>query len=171
MWNAGLEDRQFHTARIAVCKEAPRRFPSDDTLMTENRRRALAGSYFELGETSKVEGLYRDWLKADPTRGWGWIGWSDCYRFTRTELLDLQRCEQILREGLSIADVRIAPTWPNGSPISAQNIDENMSRRKMSVMHLSPAYITVPKKIGDLTSGLLRLPDRPGATPDSSCRP
>ena len=40
-------------------------------------------------------------LPADPAWGWGWIGWSDCYRFTRTELQDLKRSEQILREGLT----------------------------------------------------------------------
>ena len=74
--------------------------------MTENRRRALAESYYELGETDKAEALYRGWLHLDPRWGWGWIGWSDCYRFTRTERRDWNRCEQILREGLSVADVR-----------------------------------------------------------------
>jgi len=106
LWNAGLEERQFLTARIGLCEEALRRFGSDDELMTENWRRALAGSYFELGETTKAEALYRDWLKADPGWGWGWIGWSDGYRFTRTERQDFERCEQILREGLSLAEVR-----------------------------------------------------------------
>jgi tetratricopeptide (TPR) repeat protein len=106
LWNAGLEDRQFLSARIALCEEGLRRFPSDEDLMTENRRRALAESYFELGEVEKAETLYREWLGADPCWGWGWIGWSDCYRFTRTERADLNRCEQILREGFAIADVR-----------------------------------------------------------------
>lgn len=106
LWNAGLEDRQFLTARIGLCEEGLRRFRSDDDLMTENRRRALAESYYELGDTDKAEALYREWLDADPCGGWGWIGWSDCYRFTRTEQRDWNRCEQILREGLSIADVR-----------------------------------------------------------------
>ena len=69
LWNAGLEDRQFLTARIALCEEGLRRFRSDDDLMIENRRRALAESYFELGETDRAEALYRDWLSADP--GWG----------------------------------------------------------------------------------------------------
>jgi tetratricopeptide (TPR) repeat protein len=109
LWNAGLEDRQFLRARIAMCEEGLRRFPRDDDLMTENRRRALAESYFELGETEKAEALYRDWLKSDPGWGWGWIGWSDRYRFTHTERKDLQRCEQILREGLSIPEVRDRP--------------------------------------------------------------
>jgi tetratricopeptide (TPR) repeat protein len=105
LWNAGLEDRQFLSARIALCEEGLRRFPSDD-LMRENRRRSLAESYFELGDVEKAEALYREWLAADPCWGWGWIGWSDCYRFTRTERVDPSRCEQILREGFVIADVR-----------------------------------------------------------------
>jgi tetratricopeptide (TPR) repeat protein len=106
LWNAGLDDRQFLSARIAMCEEAMRRFPSDDGLMVENRRRAVAESYFELDETDKAEALYREWLDTDPCWGWGWIGWSDCYRFTRTGRVDLNRCEQILRKGFAIADVR-----------------------------------------------------------------
>jgi tetratricopeptide (TPR) repeat protein len=106
LWNAGLDDRQFLSARIALCEEGLRRFRSDEGLMVENRRRALAESYFELGETEKAEALYREWLDADPCWGWGWIGWSDCFRFTRTERVDLNRCEQILREGFAVADVR-----------------------------------------------------------------
>ena len=74
--------------------------------MSENRRRALAESYFELGETAKAEALYRDWLHADPRWGWGWIGWSDGYGLTRTKLQDWQRAEQILREGLAVDQVR-----------------------------------------------------------------
>jgi tetratricopeptide (TPR) repeat protein len=106
LWNAGLEDRHFLIARIGLCEEGLRRFDTDDDLTTENRRRALAESYYELGETEKAEALYRDWLHLDPCWGWGWIGWADCYRFTRTERRDWSRCEQILREGLSIAGVR-----------------------------------------------------------------
>jgi uncharacterized protein YecA (UPF0149 family) len=74
--------------------------------MTENRRRSLAESYFELGETGKAEALYGEWLKADPQWGWGWIGWSDCYQFARAEVKDLKRAERLLLEGLSVADVR-----------------------------------------------------------------
>ena len=74
--------------------------------MTENRRRALAESYFELGNAAKAEALYGEWLKADPQWGWGWIGWSDCYRFTHTELMDLTKSEQLLLEGFAIPGVR-----------------------------------------------------------------
>jgi hypothetical protein len=52
LWNAGLEDRQFLSARIAVCEEGLRRFRAAEDLLTENRRRALAESYFELGYKS-----------------------------------------------------------------------------------------------------------------------
>jgi tetratricopeptide (TPR) repeat protein len=109
LWNAGLDDRQFLTARIAVCEEGLRRFRTDDELMTENRRRALAESYYELGETASAEALYCGWLNLDPHWGWGWISWSDRYRFTRTECKDLNRSEQLLREGLAIAEVRDRP--------------------------------------------------------------
>ena len=83
--------------------------PAEDDLMTENRRRALAESYFELGETCKAEALYRDSLLADPRWGWGWIGWSDGYGFTPTQLQDWPRAEQILREGLAVDQVRDRP--------------------------------------------------------------
>lgn len=106
LWNAGLEDRQFLSARIEVGNEWLRRFAAGHDLITENWRRALAESYYELGEGGKTEALYREWLKTDPQWGWGWIGWSDCYRHTRTESRGLQRSEQLLREGLSIAEVR-----------------------------------------------------------------
>jgi hypothetical protein len=45
---------QFLSARIALCEEGLRRFPFDDGLITENRRRALAESYYELGEADKA---------------------------------------------------------------------------------------------------------------------
>src|SRR5262249_24123776 len=106
LWNAGLEDRQFLTSRVAVCEEGLRIFDPEDELLRENCRRALAESHFKLRETGKTDWLYRDWLNTDPQWGWGWIAWSDCYRFTRTELRNLHKAEELLREGLSIAGVR-----------------------------------------------------------------
>ena len=109
LWNAGLQDPEFLTARIALCDEGLRRFPVEDVLLTENWRRALAGSHFELGDTEQTEGLYRAWLTADPGWGWGWIGWADCYRFARRDRQDLGRAEQLLVEGLAIPAVRDRP--------------------------------------------------------------
>lgn len=106
LWNAGLEDRRFLTRRIEVCEERLERFEAKDDPSPENCRRALAKSYFELGETGKADDLYREWLDADPQWGWGWIGWSNCYRFTRTEFSDLHKAEELLREGIAIDGVR-----------------------------------------------------------------
>lgn len=104
--NAGLEDRRFLAERVAVCEEGLKRFEAEDDLTTQNRRRALAESYFELGEISKADALFQESLKADPRWGWGWIGWSDCYRFTRTGPVEMNRAEELLREGLAIPEVR-----------------------------------------------------------------
>ena len=49
--------------------------------MTENRRRALAESSFEAGETEDAEELFQSWLAADPRWGFGWIGWAACHGF------------------------------------------------------------------------------------------
>src|SRR5439155_12007048 len=93
--NAGLEDRRFLADRVAVCEEGLKRFEEEGDLTTQNRRRALAESYFEMGETRRADTLFQGWLKADPRWGWGWIGWSDCYRFTRIEHLDMNRAEEL----------------------------------------------------------------------------
>jgi hypothetical protein len=64
----------------AALPEGLPRLPAEDDLMTENRRRALAESYFELGETGKAEVLYRDWLHADPR----WDGAGSGGRMAKT---------------------------------------------------------------------------------------
>jgi tetratricopeptide (TPR) repeat protein len=104
----GLDNQRFLTAQIAMCEEALRRFDiqMDDELMAENLRRALAESYFELGETGKADGLYRAWLEKYPQWGLDLIGWSDCYQLTRTEFKDLHKAEGLLLKGFSIAGVR-----------------------------------------------------------------
>jgi hypothetical protein len=77
--NAGRDDGEMRQALIEFCKESLRRFPREDQLLTENRRRALGGAYFDAGMTEKAEELFRSWLDADPGWGWGWIGWADLY--------------------------------------------------------------------------------------------
>lgn len=77
--NAGVEDESFRRERIRCCKEFFTRFPDADPDLTEGFRRALAESHFETGAEETGERLYREWLEADPTWGWGWIGWSDAY--------------------------------------------------------------------------------------------
>jgi tetratricopeptide (TPR) repeat protein len=106
LWNAGREDPEFLRARIAVCEEALRRFPDEDELMVENRRRAVAESYFELGETDKAEALFEHWLAADLRWGWGWIGWADLHFFANSRPKDYGRAEELLGRGYSTSGVR-----------------------------------------------------------------
>ena len=77
--NAGRDDGEIRQALIDFCEESFRRFPREDQLLTENRRRTMAQAYFDAGMTEKSEELFRSWLDADPGWGWGWIGWADCY--------------------------------------------------------------------------------------------
>jgi len=107
LWNAGLREREFLTARIGFCAEALRRFSGEEQWRTENLRRALAETYFEIGEHGKADELFDSWLTADPEWGWGWIGRSDCYRDSfRTGPVDPDRAEELLRRGYSIPGVR-----------------------------------------------------------------
>jgi tetratricopeptide (TPR) repeat protein len=106
LWNAGREDPELLRARIAVCEEALRRFPDEHELMVENRRRAVAESYFELSETDKAQALFEQWLAADPRWGWGWIGWADLHFFTNNRPKDYSRAGELLLRGYSTPGVR-----------------------------------------------------------------
>ena len=98
---------QSSCARGSRCgEEALRRFPDEDELMVENRRRAVAESYFELGETDKAEALFQRSLAADPRWGWGWIGWADLHFFTNNRPKDYSRAGELLRRGYSTPGVR-----------------------------------------------------------------
>jgi len=91
---------------IAFCEDTLLRFGADDEMTRDNFRRTMAELIFESGDADKAEALYTEWLAADPQWGWGWIGRSDLYRFTRTERRDSRRCEGILREALGVPGVR-----------------------------------------------------------------
>jgi hypothetical protein len=106
LWGAGHDDREMLRARIAVCEEALRRFPGEDRLMTENRRRALAESYFGAGQTDKAEELFGSWLAADPRWGFGWIGWAACHSSLAGRPGNQGRAEELLRRGYATPGVR-----------------------------------------------------------------
>jgi hypothetical protein len=110
LWNAGLENNDFLTSRIAFCEEMLRRFGDNEAvgkdLRSESARRAIAECYWRFGQKDKVNVLYEEWLAKDPLWGWGWIGWSDCYFFGEPSHEDLERSEQILSKGLAVEGVR-----------------------------------------------------------------
>lgn len=107
LWNAGLNDSQFFQDGIRYANEYLARFHAEDGLITENMRRALASFHCRLGEAEKVDSLYQEWLSRAPQWGWGWIGWSDCYRFDCGDP-DLAKAETLLQRGLSVSEVRDA---------------------------------------------------------------
>jgi hypothetical protein len=107
--NAGVEDETFRRERIRYCEEFLTRFPDGDQYLIEGFRRALAESHFAVGAEETGERLYREWLEADPTWGWGWIGWSDAYWLlagVRGAERDYGRAETILSDALSVPDLR-----------------------------------------------------------------
>jgi hypothetical protein len=104
--NAGRDNGEMRQALIEFCEESLRRFPREDQLLTENRRRALGGAYFDAGMTEKAEELFRSWLDADPGWGWGWIGWADCYLPWGGRPADFGRAEELLRRGYRVPGVR-----------------------------------------------------------------
>ncbi len=99
-------DNIYCKKRISFCKEFLKKFSEEDSLTTENFKRAIAESYFELGKHKKTEKLYKNWLKRDPEWGWGWIGWSDCFWRVVGDTFDSEKAENILKHGLAIKDVR-----------------------------------------------------------------
>jgi len=104
--NAGRDDREMRQVLIDFCEESLRRFPDEDQLMTENRRRTMAQAYFDAGMTEKSEELFRSWLDADPAWGWGWIGWADCYLPQAGRPADFDRAEKLLHRGYRVPRVR-----------------------------------------------------------------
>ncbi len=104
--NAGQDDGAIRQALIDFCEESLRRFPDDDQSLTENRRRALGGAYFDAGMTEKAEELFGSWVDADPRWGFGWIGWADCYLPWGGRVADFGRAEEILQRGYRVPGVR-----------------------------------------------------------------
>ena len=102
--NAGNEDRGFFHERIKFCNEFFSVFPGEDSRINENMRRALAESFFNIGQEEKADSLFEKWLQDDPRWGWGWIGWSNCYSFDDRK--DYARAEKLLNQALSIVNIR-----------------------------------------------------------------
>jgi len=103
--NAGLEDPEYYQKRIGYCHELLR-YVGEDKLMEENTHRAIADSYFEIGDSAECDRLYRQWLKDDPKWGWGYLGWFMCYESTYHGRQDIAKAGEIIKRALGEADVR-----------------------------------------------------------------
>lgn len=105
--NAATTDEAYIPRRIKYCEELLKVCGDMDELIVENTRRAMAESYFELGNDQEGDRLFRMWLTSDPTWGWGYIGWSDCYHFGNRKIaVDLEKAEEIISKGLAEKGLR-----------------------------------------------------------------
>ena len=105
--NAGQEKEEYHRKRINYCEEMLETLDGSDSLTIENTKRAIAESYYALGDSEECDRLYTNWLEEDPHWGWGYIAWSDCYGFGTNKIKPNQaRAEKIIRMALEKEEVR-----------------------------------------------------------------
>lgn len=100
--NAGLFDR-----RISYCSEFVGLFPDSDPQIIENMGRALADSYFYVGEPQKGEEELKRLSTMFPKAPWVLIGWGDVYspRFNYKHVApDINKAEMLYRKALEVAD-------------------------------------------------------------------
>lgn len=107
LWNLGLSDPFFHHQLIAIAEAYLQRCPEFDSFITENFQAFLGETYFHLGDKDKADALFDNWLKIDPTWGWGWIRWSDCYSTgSLYHILNNEKAINILKKALTHRKVR-----------------------------------------------------------------
>jgi uncharacterized protein len=101
--NAANVDISFAQKRIDFCSDYISMIEDKEGLNTYNMRKAIAESYFELGNKEKGEELFKEYLEQKPTWGWGWIAWSDIYWMTENpEDRDNEKAISILKEALKV---------------------------------------------------------------------
>jgi hypothetical protein len=103
--NAGLDNAEYFKKRIEYCGELLG-YAGEDRLMEENTRRAIADSYFELGDNAECDRLYGQWLKDDPKWGYGYIGWSRNYEYDCPERQDTAKAGMIKEQALAEPEIR-----------------------------------------------------------------
>ncbi|MBU7006588.1 YecA family protein [Phosphitispora fastidiosa] len=105
--NACTENEQYLPKRIRYCEELLKVCGDKDELLIENTRRAIAESHYALGNEQECNRLYSKWLTSDPTWGWGYIGWSDCYHYgTKKMAANYVKAEEIISKALEEKDVK-----------------------------------------------------------------
>lgn len=100
--NAGLSNKEYFQKRIMYCKEVISLYNQTDILAIGNSRRAIADSYYRLGDKPKCDELYSTWINENPDWGYGYIGWADCYWFDKSkDPQNLKKAKDILVKALS----------------------------------------------------------------------
>lgn len=100
--NAAREDRNYHLKKIDFCSDYISRSKDKNEFNILVLKQEHAVAHFELGKTEEGEELFRKFVTEHPTSGWGWIKWSDRYRFVPNETKNLHKTIHILNQALEV---------------------------------------------------------------------
>jgi len=103
--NAGIEDKIYFRKRIEYCTDFLN-YIGDDDLTMENTRRAIADSYFELGDEAECDRLYSEWLETDPKWGQGYVGWASNYENEWHGRKNTEKAASLYEKALGIDGIR-----------------------------------------------------------------
>ncbi|MBU4495964.1 MAG: SEC-C domain-containing protein [Acidobacteria bacterium] len=95
--NAAIKNNSFNKKRIEYCTEFISFFPETNSLILHNMKRAIAESYFGMGDHSKGDEAFLKLVEEYPENIWGYIGWGDMYfmPLNKMDTPNYQRAEQI----------------------------------------------------------------------------
>jgi hypothetical protein len=103
--NAGWADPAYHKHRARFARRFRTLFPGISTLRTINMMRAESEALWVLGHRDEAEAVYRALIDQLPDQAWGYIGWSDQYRWHGGGPADLARAEALLLRALERPDL------------------------------------------------------------------
>jgi len=158
--NAGVENKVYLEERITYCRDLLS-YVGQNKLMESNTRRAIADSYFKIGDEVECDRLYRQWLDEDPKWGWGYIGWHDCYAEEfhgrhnikkAGEIIQRALCEDDVRDRLDVVDRALDFYNENGGDETVvSSLREEFGRLKAS--NMSHATINKPTPVTVVKTG------------------
>ncbi len=100
--NAGGVDPLYHKKRIAYCNEFCAIFPESSDSILHGMKRAVAESYFALGDVGKGGKCFEELIERYPRNVWGYVGWGDMYLWPRDKSVepDFEKAGIIYKMGL-----------------------------------------------------------------------
>ncbi|MDW7650373.1 MAG: SEC-C metal-binding domain-containing protein [Bacillota bacterium] len=99
--NAGRGNSLYLEKRIVFCREYIERYHDRTDYNIMNMKRAVAESYFRLGQKADGELLFQKITEEYPFWSWGWIGWADMYwLFGREEDKNSDKAIALLQRAL-----------------------------------------------------------------------
>jgi hypothetical protein len=103
--SAALQDPAFYRICIDFCHDFLARSQDPTRIIHFALKRSIAVCYFRLGQQSEGDSCFAEITQQHPYWAWGWLGWANQYSFyTKDPWYNLEKAEQILREGLKVAD-------------------------------------------------------------------